>query len=83
MAGAREPGEAGAGAGAGAGAVEAEVDRRAGIERGIGMAQDGDVVVIAGKGHEQGQEFELGRKLPFDDVEVARTVLRSGLASRR
>jgi UDP-N-acetylmuramoyl-L-alanyl-D-glutamate--2,6-diaminopimelate ligase len=79
MAGARASG----GAGAGAGAVEAEVDRRAGIERGIGMAQDGDVVVIAGKGHEQGQEFELGRKLPFDDVEVARTVLRSGLASRR
>ena len=34
-------------------------------------AQPGDTVVIAGKGHEQGQEFEGGRKIPFDDREVA------------
>ena len=33
-------------------------------------------VVIAGKGHEQGQEFEGGRKIPFDDREVAREELR-------
>ena len=33
-------------------------------------------MVIAGKGHEQGQEFEEGRKLPFDDREVAREELR-------
>jgi UDP-N-acetylmuramoyl-L-alanyl-D-glutamate--2,6-diaminopimelate ligase len=58
-------------------AVEAEVDRRAAIARGIGLAGPGDVVVIAGKGHEQGQEFEAGRKLPFDDVEVAREALRA------
>ena len=32
----------------------------------------GDTVVIAGKGHEQGQEFEDGRKIPFDDRNVAR-----------
>ena len=32
--------------------------------------------MIAGKGHEQGQEFEAGRKIPFDDVTVAREVLR-------
>jgi UDP-N-acetylmuramoyl-L-alanyl-D-glutamate--2,6-diaminopimelate ligase len=35
--------------------------------------------VIAGKGHEQGQEFEGGRKEPFDDVTVAREALRSAL----
>ena len=34
------------------------------------------LVVIAGKGHEQGQEFEGGRKLPFDDRAVAREELR-------
>ena len=42
----------------------------------------GDTVVIAGKGHEQGQEFEGGRKIPFDDREVAREELRR-LARRR
>jgi UDP-N-acetylmuramoyl-L-alanyl-D-glutamate--2,6-diaminopimelate ligase len=34
------------------------------------------MVVIAGKGHEQGQEFEGGRKVPFDDRDVARDELR-------
>nr|MBA2506341.1 UDP-N-acetylmuramoyl-L-alanyl-D-glutamate--2,6-diaminopimelate ligase [Thermoleophilaceae bacterium] len=56
--------------------VESEVDRRAAIALAIGGAAAGDVVVIAGKGHEQGQEFEGGRKEPFDDVSVAREVLR-------
>jgi UDP-N-acetylmuramoyl-L-alanyl-D-glutamate--2,6-diaminopimelate ligase len=64
----------------GGAAVEAVVDRRAAIARGIGLAAAGDVVVIAGKGHEQGQEFEGGRKLPFDDVEVAREALRTSRA---
>jgi UDP-N-acetylmuramoyl-L-alanyl-D-glutamate--2,6-diaminopimelate ligase len=62
----------------GAGAeAEREVDRRRAIARAIDEAEPGDVVVIAGKGHEQGQEFEHGRKEPFDDVTVARDALRA------
>jgi UDP-N-acetylmuramoyl-L-alanyl-D-glutamate--2,6-diaminopimelate ligase len=57
--------------------VEHEVDRRKAIGLAIDTAADGDVVVIAGKGHEQGQEFEDGRKEPFDDVTVAREALRA------
>ncbi len=57
-------------------AVEVEPDRRAAIALALGRAQAGDTVVIAGKGHEQGQEFEAGRKIPFDDREVAREELR-------
>jgi UDP-N-acetylmuramoyl-L-alanyl-D-glutamate--2,6-diaminopimelate ligase len=58
-----------------------EVDRRAAIDRAVGLAGAGDVVVIAGKGHEQGQEFEGGRKVPFDDVTVAREALRARLVA--
>ncbi len=68
----------------GAGAdAERIVDRRAAIARAIETAEPGDVVVIAGKGHEQGQEFENGRKEPFDDREVAREALRAALGARR
>jgi UDP-N-acetylmuramoyl-L-alanyl-D-glutamate--2,6-diaminopimelate ligase len=56
--------------------VEVEVDRRAAIALALGRARAGDTVVIAGKGHEQGQEFEDGRKIPFDDREVAGEELR-------
>jgi UDP-N-acetylmuramoyl-L-alanyl-D-glutamate--2,6-diaminopimelate ligase len=56
--------------------VLAEVDRRAAIERAVSLARDGDVLVIAGKGHEQGQELAGGVKVPFDDVSVAREALR-------
>ncbi len=55
--------------------LEVELDRRRAIERALESARPGDVVMIAGKGHEQGQEF-AGRKLPFDDREVAREALR-------
>jgi UDP-N-acetylmuramoyl-L-alanyl-D-glutamate--2,6-diaminopimelate ligase len=58
--------------------VEHDADRRTSIHRAVGMAAAGDVVVIAGKGHEQGQEFAGGRKEPFDDVAVAREALRAG-----
>ena len=54
---------------------EVEPDRRAAISMAIELADEGDVVVIAGKGHEQGQEA-AGRTQPFDDREVARDALR-------
>jgi UDP-N-acetylmuramoyl-L-alanyl-D-glutamate--2,6-diaminopimelate ligase len=66
-------------AGAGEGA-ERITDRRRAIAHAIETAAPGDVVIIAGKGHEQGQEFEDGRKEPFDDVTVAREALRAVLA---
>jgi UDP-N-acetylmuramoyl-L-alanyl-D-glutamate--2,6-diaminopimelate ligase len=56
--------------------LEVEPDRRAAIARAIERAREGDVVLIAGKGHEQGQEI-AGVKHPFDDREVARDVLRA------
>jgi UDP-N-acetylmuramoyl-L-alanyl-D-glutamate--2,6-diaminopimelate ligase len=60
----------------GAEELEVVVDRRAAIGLALARARPGDTVVIAGKGHEQGQEFEDGRKIPFDDREVAREELR-------
>ena len=56
-------------------AVEVETDRRAAIVRALEQAGPGDVVLIAGKGAEQGQEL-ADRTVPFDDREVAREVLR-------
>jgi UDP-N-acetylmuramoyl-L-alanyl-D-glutamate--2,6-diaminopimelate ligase len=56
--------------------VHAQLDRHAAIAEALSLARKGDVVVIAGKGHEQGQEFEDGRKIPFDDAAIARTLLR-------
>jgi UDP-N-acetylmuramoyl-L-alanyl-D-glutamate--2,6-diaminopimelate ligase len=60
--------------------IEVEPNRAAAIERAVGEARDGDVVLIAGKGHEQGQEF-ADRTVPFDDREVARDAIRH-LAAR-
>lgn len=57
--------------------VHVEVDRRKAIFAAVDAAHDGDVLVIAGKGHEQGQEFAGGEKLPFDDVTVARAAPRA------
>jgi UDP-N-acetylmuramoyl-L-alanyl-D-glutamate--2,6-diaminopimelate ligase len=61
--------------------AERDADRRRAIRRAIGAAGPGDVVVIAGKGHEQGQEFENGRKEPFDDMTEARDALRARVAT--
>jgi UDP-N-acetylmuramoyl-L-alanyl-D-glutamate--2,6-diaminopimelate ligase len=57
------------------GHVEVEVDRATAIARALEVADDGDVVLIAGKGAEQGQEY-ADRTIPFDDREVARDILR-------
>jgi UDP-N-acetylmuramoyl-L-alanyl-D-glutamate--2,6-diaminopimelate ligase len=59
----------------GAGEAGVEPDRREAIARAVSAAREGDVVVIAGKGHEQGQQF-ADRTIPFDDREVAREALR-------
>jgi len=59
----------------GGGEVRSLVDRREAIAAAIARARAGDVVVIAGKGHEQGQEFADAVKVPFDDVAVAREAL--------
>jgi UDP-N-acetylmuramoyl-L-alanyl-D-glutamate--2,6-diaminopimelate ligase len=59
-----------------------EKDRAAAIKRAIHGARRGDVVLIAGKGHEAYQEIE-GKRFPFDDAKVARRVLfESDMASK-
>jgi UDP-N-acetylmuramoyl-L-alanyl-D-glutamate--2,6-diaminopimelate ligase len=62
------------------GEVDVEPDRAAAIARAIELARDGDVVLIAGKGAELGQQL-ADRTIPFDDRESARDALRA-LAAR-
>jgi UDP-N-acetylmuramoyl-L-alanyl-D-glutamate--2,6-diaminopimelate ligase len=59
------------------GPVTSIVDRREAIAHALHEARAGDVVVIAGKGHEQGQTI-AGVTHPFDDAQVARELLVSG-----
>jgi len=56
--------------------VEVVPDRAEAIARAVELARDGDVVIIAGKGAEQGQEF-ADRTIPFDDRDAARDALRA------
>jgi UDP-N-acetylmuramoyl-L-alanyl-D-glutamate--2,6-diaminopimelate ligase len=56
--------------------VVIELDRSAAITRALTGRQEDDVVIIAGKGHEQGQDIN-GVVSPFDDRDVAIRVLRS------
>ena len=65
-----------AGAQAGPAELVVEPDRRAAIALAAGRAAAGDVVVVAGKGHERGQERN-GVVSPFDDREVTREVLEA------
>jgi len=58
--------------------VAVEPDRRRAIALALAEARPGDTVVIAGKGHEQGQELADGRKIPFDDRTVAAELLAEG-----
>jgi UDP-N-acetylmuramoyl-L-alanyl-D-glutamate--2,6-diaminopimelate ligase len=60
--------------------VHVEPDRRAAIRWALDSARAGDVVVIAGKGHETYQEVE-GRQLPFDDAVEARAALSARFGS--
>ena len=53
-----------------------EPDRERAIRKAIETAEKGDVVILAGKGHETYQILRDG-PIPFDDREVARRVLRS------
>jgi UDP-N-acetylmuramoyl-L-alanyl-D-glutamate--2,6-diaminopimelate ligase len=66
-----------------AGRHESVADRRRAIQGAVGWAREGDVVVIAGKGHETYQ-IVGSEMLPFDDREVARTALveRGGTGGR-
>jgi UDP-N-acetylmuramoyl-L-alanyl-D-glutamate--2,6-diaminopimelate ligase len=67
---------AGADAVAGGASVDVQPDRRVAIGTAVRLARPGDVVVVAGKGHEQGQEI-AGAVQPFDD----RVVLRDAILS--
>jgi UDP-N-acetylmuramoyl-L-alanyl-D-glutamate--2,6-diaminopimelate ligase len=62
------------------GEVEVLPDRAAAIGAAIAAADKGDVVIIAGKGHEHGQ-YVAGSVLPFDDREVAAAALRDRLSA--
>jgi UDP-N-acetylmuramoyl-L-alanyl-D-glutamate--2,6-diaminopimelate ligase len=62
--------------------VVVEPDRGAAVSYAISMAGKGDVVVVAGKGHERGQ-YIAGAVLPFDDAEAAAAALREGEAAGR
>jgi UDP-N-acetylmuramoyl-L-alanyl-D-glutamate--2,6-diaminopimelate ligase len=65
----------------GVGELVVEPDRLAAIEAAIETARPGDVVLVAGKGHEQGQEVG-GTVLPFDDREIVRQALRRLVGAR-
>jgi UDP-N-acetylmuramoyl-L-alanyl-D-glutamate--2,6-diaminopimelate ligase len=61
--------------------VELELDRQQAIESAIQRAQPQDVVLVAGKGHEQTQEVK-GVKTPFSDAKVARQALEKRIESQ-
>jgi UDP-N-acetylmuramoyl-L-alanyl-D-glutamate--2,6-diaminopimelate ligase len=62
--------------------VESVTERANAIERAVSLAGPGDVVLVAGKGHEKYQQIG-DRVLPFDDGEVARAALARRRAKAR
>ncbi len=57
-------------------------DRREAIETALTLAGKRDVVLIAGRGHEEYQVFSDDRKIPFKDAEVVREIVRRKLKKR-
>jgi UDP-N-acetylmuramoyl-L-alanyl-D-glutamate--2,6-diaminopimelate ligase len=61
--------------------VEVCADRAEAIARAVGRSEPGDTVVVAGKGHEQGQEI-AGVIHPFDDAAVLRAAIQQAAAQQ-
>ena len=55
---------------------EVVVDRREAIERAVALAQPRDIVLVAGKGHENYQQF-ADKTITFDDVQVAKSAIEA------
>jgi len=68
--------------GSGRAEVHVEVDRRRAIELGVRTARPGDVLLVAGKGHEVEQDVG-GRRQPFDDRDEVRRAVLSQPGGRR
>ena len=66
--------EVAAGSEGGPGRYEVVLNRRSAIERALSMAGPGDVVIVAGKGHERVQHLPQG-DVPFHDASVVRELL--------
>ena len=52
------------------------MDRREAIERAVALAQPRDIVLVAGKGHENYQQF-ADKTITFDDVQVAKSAIEA------
>nr|WP_086023755.1 UDP-N-acetylmuramoyl-L-alanyl-D-glutamate--2,6-diaminopimelate ligase [Streptomyces sp. SID8354] len=63
------------------GTVLVEEDRAAAVAAAVARAEPGDTVIVAGKGHEQGQDI-AGVVRPFDDRQVLRAAIESAMASQ-
>jgi UDP-N-acetylmuramoyl-L-alanyl-D-glutamate--2,6-diaminopimelate ligase len=64
------------------GHVAIEPDRAAAIALAVARAQPGDTVLVAGKGHEQGQDI-AGVVRPFDDREVLRAAIERAAGRKK